>query len=128
MFADNISLNPTTYGGANAAKVYAMVGWGGDSSTIRRVADTATSAPETLTISHRPSTEGKVQLDQHMIRLDEVITDPILGQVKFSAWMVIRIPKGTSVITTAKVKDLVGRLIALEQGAGNIEKILNSEP
>lgn len=128
MFDNAITLNPQTFGGANANKVYDLVSWGGDNSSLRRVSSTATTTPETLAISHREFKEGAVTVDQHLIRLDEVLTDPVLGQTKLSAWMVIRVPRGTSVVTNQKILDIVGRLIALEQGVGNITRILNSEP
>jgi hypothetical protein len=128
MFANDISLNPTSFGGTNAAKVYSLVGWGGDSSSLRRVSATAASNPETLTISHRESKDGAITTDQHLVRLDESIVDPLLGRVVFSAWLVVRVPRGTSVITLAKIKDIVGRLIAFEQASNAIDQILNSEP
>jgi hypothetical protein len=63
-----------------------------------------------------------------LVRLDESIVDPLLGRVVFSAWLVVRVPRGTSVITLAKIKDIVGRLIAFEQASNAIDQILNSEP
>jgi len=130
MFDNAISLNPNAYGGANVAKVYDLVGWGGDSSSIRRVAATATTTPETLVVSHQSSTPKGSDLttDQHMVRVDKEFIDPVKGPVKLSAWLVIRVPKGTSVVTDQEIKDNVGRLLAFEQASGALAKILNSEP
>lgn len=128
MFTNDIALNPTSFGGANVNQTYALVGWGGDSSSIRRVAATAATTPETLTVSHRQAKDGSVKVDQHMVRLDEVLSDPVLGTVKHSAWLVLRIPSGTTVVTSQRIKDLVGRLIAFEQAVGALDKLVNSEP
>lgn len=124
-----LTLNPTSFGGANVNKVYDYIGVGSTpSSSVRRVSATATSKPETLVISHRESKVGSVQIDQHMVRLDTVISDPLMGMVKLSSRLVIEVPRGTTVVTLQEIKDQVGRLIALEQGVGALDKILNSEP
>lgn len=128
MFADDITLNPQTFGGQNVDKVYSLFSWGGDTSTIRRVSATANTTPETLTVSHRQTKAGVVTTNQHMIRVDISLTDPILGQVVVSAWLVIRVPLGTTIVTDQVIKDQVGRLLAFEQSAGALAKILNSEP
>lgn len=128
MFNNDITLNPQSFGGANADKVYSLVSWGGDSSSVRRVSTTAATTPETLKISHRAIKRGTVTVDQHLIRVDEQATDTLAGPVQLSAWMVIEVPRGTTVITSQKILDLVGRLIAFERAAGNLDKILNSEP
>lgn len=129
MFDNAISLNPTTFGGANVAKVYDLISMGSNqSSSVRRVAATSTTTPETLAISHRESKVGGVSTDQHLIRLDKTFADPLVGQVKLSSWIVVQVPRGTSVVTLQEIKDQVGRLIALEQGSGSLDKILNGEP
>jgi hypothetical protein len=129
MFANLLSLNPTPFGGANAAKDYDLISMGSTtSSSTRRVAATATTTPETLTISHRAQKSGSVTIDQHMLRFDSIFTDPLLGPVKLSSWMVIQVPKGTTVVTLQEIKNQVGRLIALEQTSGALDKILNGEP
>jgi hypothetical protein len=62
------------------------------------------------------------------VRLDKTFTDPIAGVVTLSAYMVLQVPRGTSVVTLQEIKDCVGRLIALEQSSGALDKILNREP
>ncbi|DAD52715.1 TPA_asm: coat protein [ssRNA phage SRR7976310_14] len=128
MFTDPITLNPTSFGGANVNKAYSLVGWGGDTSTKRRVAATALTTPEDMMISHRVQKDGTLLVDQHMVRLDTQFTDPIKGVCKLSSWLVIRVPQGTSVVTLQEIKDQVGRLIAFEQSVGALDKILNNEP
>lgn len=128
MFDNDITLNPQTFGGQNVNKVYSLVGWGSDTSTTRRVSATATTTPETLTVSHRDTKSGSLTTSQHLVRTDIELADPVVGRVTMSAWLVIRVPQGTSVITSQVIKDQVGRLIAFEQAAGAIDKILNSEP
>lgn len=129
MFDNSLTLNPTAFGGQNVNKVYDLISMGSNqSSSIRRVAATATTTPETLTISHRESKVSGVSTDQHLVRVDKTFSDPVMGSVKFSAWLVIQVPRGTSVVTLQEIKDQVGRLIACEQASGALDKILNGEP
>jgi hypothetical protein len=128
MFSNDITLNPTTFGGANVNKVYSLIALGDGSSSIRRVSATAATTPETLTVSHRSVKDGAVDVDQHMIRLDLGFTDVLLGPVKFSCWLVIRNPLGTTILTNQLILDQIGRLIAFEQASGALDKILNKEP
>jgi hypothetical protein len=127
MFTYPLSLNPTTYGGANVAKSYDLVDLQ-DSRSVSRVAATATTTPETVTISHVVSGSGLSIADRHLVRLDKTFTDPIAGVVTLSAYMVLQVPRGTSVVTLQEIKDCVGRLLALEQASGALDKILNREP
>jgi len=126
MFTYPLSLNPTSFGGANAAKVYDLIDLQ-DAKSVSRVAATATTTPETVTISHQ-SSGSSVVTDRHLVRLDKKFSDPILGSVNLSAYLVLSVPRGTSVVTLQDIKDMVGRLIALEQTAGALDKILNGEP
>lgn len=129
MFDLQVTLNPTAFGGANVDKVYDHIGLGTEkSSSVRRVGATITTTPETLSISHRESKQGAVTYDQHLVRMDKTFTDPIAGLVTLSSWLVIRVPRGTTVVTEQEIKDMVGRLLAFEQAAGSLTKILNSEP
>lgn len=130
MFDNAITLNPTSFGGANVNKVYDLIGTGSssDSSSIRRVSATATTTPETLRIAHQVVGSKETPADQHLVRLDKLLTDTIKGQVQLSAWMVIKVPKGTTIVTLQEIKDIVGRLIALEQSSGALDRLLNGEP
>lgn len=128
MFDNDIILNPLSYGGANADKTYSLVSWGGDSSSVRRVSATASTTPETLSISHRAVTRGKVIVDTHMARLDFVQTDPILGAVNLNWRIVGEVPRGTSVVTSQQILDMQGRAIAFLRASGYLTKFLNSEP
>lgn len=132
MFNTDISLNPTSFGGTNAAKVYSLVLPLGSDTSLRRVASTSATTPETLKISHQSSSSknevGVIQYNQHLVRLDESFTDVIKGTGALSAWLVIRNPIGTTAITSQKILDIIGRLFAFEQTAGALDKILNNEP
>lgn len=123
----DIALNPTTYGGANASKTYSLLGYSGISEATRRVAATATTTPETLVIKHRAIKVLDCETDQHLMRLDTNAIDPAKGRVQLSARMIIEVPKGTTVITNQMILDIVGRLVAFEQTAGYLDKLLNSE-
>lgn len=127
MFNNDITLNPQSFGGQNEDKVYSLVSVG-DTGSLRRVSATSTSTPETLTIGHRSAVEKGLTVNQHMVRTDIILLDPDKGEVKVSAWLVIRVPKGTTVVTTTVIKDQIGRLLAFEQASGALDKILNMEP
>lgn len=128
MFADPIAINPQSFGGANASTSYALVGLTGIAASLRRVSATAATAPDTLTISHQGSKRGSVSTDRHMVRVDKTYIDLVKGPVVVSAWLVIEVPKEAAIVTLTEVKEVVGRLLAFEQGSGNIDKLYNSEP
>lgn len=128
MFDNNLVVNPQTFGGANASTTYSLVGFSGANASIRRDSATAATAPDTLTISHRDEKRNGRPTHQAMVRIDKVFQDTLLGPVTLSAWLVIAIPKGTTIINTTAVKEVVGRVLAIEQASGAIDKLINSEP
>lgn len=132
MFSTDISLNPTAFGGTNAAKVYSLVLPLGTDTSLRRVSATSATTPETVKISHQSSSSknevGVIQYQQHLVRLDQSFVDTIKGTGQLSAWMVLRNPIGTTAITSQMIIDIIGRLFAFEQTAGALDKILNNEP
>lgn len=129
MLANDITLNANTYIGIAGDKVYNLVSFDSttDSGTLRRVAATALTTPETLRISHRIVKKGPVTFDQHLVRLDETQNDPLLGTLTGSCWFVNLSPRGSSVITSTTAKTLTGRLIHSLLASGNFDKVLNGE-
>lgn len=127
MLANDITLNPGSYGGTAGDKVYNLINQPTPSSTLRRVASTALTAPDRMTISHRQKKKGGITYDDHLIRLDEFFSDPVLGSGDFESHLVVSVPRGTSVVTLALVKSQVGRVIAAWMAAGHADKILNGE-
>ena len=127
MFTYPVSLNPTTYGGANVAKSFDLVDLQ-DNRTLSSVAAEATTTPHTLSVSHQNVASGSTTADRHLIRLDKTFNDPIYGKQTLSCYVVLQVPRGTTVVTLQEIKDMVGRLIAFEQAAGALDKILNNEP
>lgn len=119
--------SPLNLGGVAADKVYNFIGYPTATSSLRRVASTALTAPDSLVISHRVIKEGAFTVDQHMVRLDEVFTDALLGAGKGSAWLVTKAPRGTTAWTTQLAKNQVGRVFAAWLASGNADKILNGE-
>jgi hypothetical protein len=126
MFTYPQSLNPTSFGGANVAKSFDLVSIDNNRS-LSSVATESTTTPHTLTVSHQSSGTAVV-VDRHLVRLDKTFTDPVKGPVTLSCYMVLSVPRGTSVVTLQEIKDMVGRMIAFEQTAGALDKILNNEP
>lgn len=133
MFNNDITLNPTSFGGANVNKTYSLVLPLGTDTSIRRVSGTANTLPETLKVAHQRQTAKQagfstLEYVQHLIRLDQSFTDSTYGMGALSAWLVIRDPQGIASITTQHRLDLIGRLLNFEQTAGHLDKLLNSEP
>lgn len=126
MFTYPQSLNPTSFGGANVAKSFDLVSINANRS-VSSVAAESTTTPHTLTVSHQSTGTGLIT-DRHLVRIDKKFTDAVLGPVILSAYMVVSVPRGTSAVTLQEIKDIVGRLIAFEQTAGALDKILNNEP
>lgn len=128
MFTYPIALNPTTYGGAAVSKSFDII----DRlthGTVSAVSTEATTTPHTLTISHQPKVKVKgVTVDRHLVKLRKEYTDPVVGEVFQEWYMVGVVPRGTTVVTLQEIKDMVGRLIALEQSAGALDRILANEP
>lgn len=128
MFDNNLVVNPNTFGGVNANTTYSLVGWKGDTASIRRDSATAATTPDTLLISHQDLKRNSMMYHQAMVRIDKTYVDVLKGPVVLSAWMVIAIPKDTTIITETAVKEVIGRVIAVEQASGAIAKLINSEP
>lgn len=127
MISASVTLNPTTYGGANADKVYDLLGYSSLSESTRRVSATVTSTPETLVVKHRNLKIKDCDTAQHLVRLDTLLTDPVKGQCQLGARLVIEVPNGTTVVTDQMVKDMAGRLIAFYLASGNHARLMNSE-
>lgn len=122
-FASDITLNPTTYGGANTDKTFSLVGYEGTSAALRRAATDGLSTPNTLRIAHRVT--GKTT-DEHLTRLDAEKANVAGVNERLSMWTVIRVPRGTT-FTAQERLDMKGRLIAFLQASGNFDKLLNGE-
>jgi hypothetical protein len=71
---------------------------------------------------------GLFTADRHLVRIDKKFTDTIQGAVTLSAYLVIQVPRGASIVTSQEIKDIVGRVLACEQAAGALDKLLNNEP
>lgn len=123
----DIALNPTAFGGANVSKTYSLLGYSSTSESLRRVAATVNTTPETLAVKHREVKVNGAKTAQHLARLDKIFTDPLLGQVQLSARLIVEVPMGTTVVVNQEILDIVGRLIALEQAAGVFDKLMNWE-
>lgn len=133
MFNNDLTLNPTAFGGANVNKTYSLVLPLGTDTSIRRVSSTANTLPETLKIAHQQQTVNQVGYQplvywQHLIRMDQAFQDTTFGSGNLSAWLVIRDPIGVASITSQNRLDMIGRLLAFEQTATYLDKILNNEP
>lgn len=125
-FLSDITLNPTSYGGTNTSRVYTDVGYLGLQTRLRRVAATANTTPEECIISHT-GIEGTLKRDRRMLKIQKTYTDPVKGEVKASAHLVLDAPRGTTVVTAGELKEIIGQLLALYMVAGNNDKFLNGE-
>jgi hypothetical protein len=127
MIANDLTLNPGSYGGASANLVFVLAGYPTANSSIRRVQATALTEPNSLLISHQAVKRGDLTVNRHLLRHDRSLIDPILGLVKGSVWQTWETPLGTSVFTAAVIKDMIGRLSSCHMTSGVTDAILAGE-
>lgn len=127
MIANDLTLNPGSYGGTAANLVYNLAGYPTPNSSIRRVQATALSEPNSLLISHQSVKRGDITVFRHLLRHDRSLIDPVLGLIKGSVWQTWETPLGTSVFTPAVIKDMIGRLTSCYMTAGVTDAILAGE-
>lgn len=127
MIANDLTLNPGSYGGTSANLVFVLGGYPTPTSSIRRVQATALTEPNSLLISHQVAKRSLVTYNRHLVRRDRTLIDPILGSVKGSAWLTIEAPLGASVFTAAVMKDMIGHLASTWMTAGATDAILAGE-
>lgn len=122
--------------GALGAKTYALVANPSSGATKRRVAATANTTPQVLSVSHSVSGKGFQQRCRTVVRVDysDLTADLTQetgtnGEVpKVSAYCVIDRPIiSDGVITDAIVQNQVGAVIGVLLGSGNMAKLLNQE-
>lgn len=119
--------------GAQGAKTYALVANPASGATKRRIAATAATTPEELSISSALSGKGYSQRVRTVVRRDfrDLTTnvDDTGGVIpSASAYLVVDYPVNSGgVVTTTVVKNLIGAVIGVLLGAGNIDKLLNQE-
>lgn len=128
MFNNDIVINPGTFGGANVNTTYSLVGFSQDSQTLRRVSGTAATAPDELRIAHTQQKRNGVPCDQHMVRMDRTYNDTLKGPVVLSTWIVMSVPKGTTILDLTAFKEQVKRVVSFLQDTGTQDKLYNSEP
>jgi len=128
MIAADLTLNPGSYGGVAANKVFVSGGQPTPTSVIRRVQATALTTPETLLISHQMGVKrGELTYDRHLVRHDVTLNDTLLGAVKASVWLTIEVPRGTTVFTNSVMKDMIGRIPSCILQTGVTDAILAGE-
>lgn len=128
MLDADITINPGTTGGTNANNTYVSLGLPQGDASIRRVAATAATAPEILTVKHgEVSRKSGVKVDRHMVRFDSTYNDTLLGAQVVSAWIVTEVPRGVSAITANQYNEVLGRLHAFLALANVKTKLYNGE-
>lgn len=131
MFDLSLSLNPNgsiTLDGTNSAKVFDLVDFPSQGQSVRRVAATALTTPETLTISHRDFVEKGQPMHQHLVRMDIAALSALGVKQPCAAWLVVKHPGDNVTVTPAMIKDMVYRLFRLMTTTGYLDKIINGEP
>lgn len=127
MIANDLTLNPGSYGGTAADLVFVLGGFPTSTSSLRRVTATALTEPNSLLVSHQTVKRGDITYSRHLIRRDRILIDTLKGNVKGSAWLTIEAPNGVTVWTPAVLKDIVGHLASTYMGSGVMDKILAGE-
>lgn len=127
MIANDLTLNPGSYGGTAANLVFVLAGYPTPTSSIRRVQATALTEPNSLLVSHQTVKRGAVTYQRHLLRRDRTLNDPLLGGVKGSVWLTMECPQGTTVFTAAVIKDMIGQLASTWMTATVTDAILAGE-
>lgn len=126
MIANDLTLNPGSYGGTAGDLVFVLGGYPTPTSSLRRVSATAMTEPNSLTVSHQSVVRNAITYDRHLLRRDRILIDTARN-VKGSAWLTIEAPRGVTAWTNGIVKDLVGQLVSCYMTTGVMDKILASE-
>lgn len=126
MIANDLTLNPGSYGGTAADLVFVLGGYPTPTSSVRRVSATALTEPNSLLISHQSVIRNSITYDRHLVRRDRVLIDTARN-IKGSAWLTIEAPRGVTAWTAENVKDLVGHLVSCYMISGVMDKILAGE-
>lgn len=126
MIANDLTLNPGSYGGTAADLVFVLGGYPTPTSSVRRVSATALTEPNSLLISHQSVIRNSITYDRHLVRRDRVLIDTARN-IKGSAWLTIEAPRGVTAWTAGNVKDLVGHLVSCYMISGVMDKILAGE-
>lgn len=127
MIANDLTLNPGTYGGTAANLVFVLGGYPTPTSSIRRVQATAQTEPNSLLISHQYVERNGIQYARRMMRRDRSLIDTVKGTVKGSIWIGSDIPLGVGVYTNSVVKDMLGHLASAWMTSGVTDAFLAGE-
>lgn len=127
MIANDLTLNPGSYGGTSANLVFVLAGYPTPTSSIRRVQATALTEPNSLLISHQTVKRGNVSYNRHLVRRDRTLISALNGAVKGSAWLTIESPLGVAEWTAAVQKDMIGQLASTWMTSGVMDAILAGE-
>jgi hypothetical protein len=118
--------NDITLAGTSTSKTYSWISLD-NKKCIRQDATAPLDAPRKMTISHQEVTRSYGVADRHLIRLDfnSVGVSPI-PTVLGTLGLTLEVPRVN--FTLAQVTDLKDQLVSFLNTAGNLAKILNSEP
>lgn len=122
-----------TLPGSAAATTFAQITGPVGTSIVRRVAATANTTPQTLTIGHTSSGTGFATRIRSVVRMDyKALNTDIAdtGNVTPSAscYLVLDRPyQSGGAITDAIIKTMLGGLFHVFNAAGQLDKILNQE-
>lgn len=119
--------------GALGAKTYSLLSVA-EAKSVRRIAATALSTPQTMTISHELKGKNWAARARSLVRADiqNIGVDlASVGNIVPSAavYLVIDRPVNTGgTLTATDVKNLVGAVLDVIMASGQLDKLLNMEP
>lgn len=123
-----------TLPGSSGATTFAQItGTGNSSSIVRRVAATANTTPQTLTIGHTVNGTGFNQRCRSVVRMDYKAVNTDIADTggvtpSASAYLVLDRPiQSGGAITDTVLKTLLGGLLHVLVASGQLDKLLNQE-
>lgn len=122
-----------TLPGSSGATTFAMITNLVGSTTKRRVAATAGTTPQTLSIGHSKAGTGFKQRTRSVVRMDYVANNTDIADTggvtpSASAYLVLDRPvQSGGAITDTILKTMLGGLLHVILASGQLDKLLNEE-
>jgi len=112
MFTYPWTINPASFGGATEDKIFDLLYNEANVSYSNVIAD-ALTLPYQLHFSHDVRTVNGTSVKGHLIRITQTHENDEGKLVDLSASMALKVPFGISSVTTAEIRNIVGRVAAI---------------
>jgi len=112
MFTYPWTISPASYGGAAEDKIFNLLYNAPNVSYSNVIAD-ALTLPYGMHFSHDERTINGTTINGHLCRITQSHENDAGKVVDLSCSMVLKVPFGVSTVTTAEIRNIVGRVAAI---------------